>query len=50
MNTVSLIEAQKTGSSVSNNAIEVILNHKKKELVDLRDRMAIPWNPCTPIT
>lgn len=40
MNTVSLIEAQKTGSSVSINAIEVILNHKKKELVDLRDRMA----------
>ncbi|WP_144776877.1 hypothetical protein [Marinobacter maritimus] len=40
MNTISLIEAQKTGSSVSINAIEVILNHKKKELVDLRDRMA----------
>lgn len=40
MNTISLIEAQKTGSSVSINAIELILNHKKKELVALRDRMA----------
>lgn len=38
VNTVTLIEAENAGSSVTMNAVEVILNKKKQELNELRDK------------
>nr|WP_281722627.1 hypothetical protein [Nitrosomonas nitrosa] len=38
VNTVTLVEAENVGSSVTMNAVEIILNKKKKELSELRDK------------
>ena len=38
VNTITLIEAEESGSSVTMNAIEIIINKKKQELKELQDK------------